>query len=91
MKVIFKNSFYFLFVGLLIANVYIFVTSMYLGDEINRFDSQIKTLTQENTGLEKEVYQAESLQYAASLSASLHFTAQSQPVFFDNLKYALNR
>lgn len=91
MNLIKKNLFYLVFAILLFSNVAIFISSMYLGDEVNRFDSETKQLTQENAALEKEVYQAQSLQYAASLSAGLNFTKQSQPVFFENLKYALNR
>lgn len=91
MKVVLKDVLIVLFFILLIANTGIFVSGMYLGDDINRFDGEIKKLTRENATLEKEVYQAESLQYAASLSAKLNFTKQSQPVYFENLKYALNR
>jgi len=91
MNIIKKNIFYLVFAVLLFANVSIFISSMYLGEEINRFDSETKQLSQENLNLEKEVYQVQSLQYAASLSAHLNFTKQSQPVYFENLKYALNR
>ena len=91
MNIISKNILYVIFAALLTLNVYIFISSMYLGDEINRFDSQIKKYTFENSMLEKEVYKAQSLQYAASLSAHLNFTHQQQPVYFENLKYALNR
>ncbi|PIY68566.1 hypothetical protein COY90_05285 [Candidatus Roizmanbacteria bacterium CG_4_10_14_0_8_um_filter_39_9] len=91
MKSIFKNSLIGIFILLAAANIYLFVASMYIGDEINKYESHITALKQENTDLEHEVYEVESLQYAASLSASLHFTKQVQPVYFENMKYAFNR
>lgn len=91
MKAILKNALIVFFFILLISNVGIFVSGMYLGDDINRYDGEVTKLTRENSILEKEVYQVGSLQYAASLSAHLNFTKQSQPVYFENLKYALNR
>lgn len=91
MKIVIKDILIILFFILLVANTGIFVSGMYLGDDINRFDSEIKKLNRENTLLEKEVYHAESLQYAASLSAKLNFVKQAQPIYFENLKYALNR
>ncbi|OGK62324.1 hypothetical protein A2334_02115 [Candidatus Roizmanbacteria bacterium RIFOXYB2_FULL_38_10] len=91
MKSIIRQGIYVLFILIAAANLYLFVAGMYLSDDINRFDNSIKKLTQENLQLEKEVYQVESLQYAASLSAHLDFTEKSQPVYFENLKYAFNR
>ncbi len=91
MKTILRNSLIVLFFLLIAGNLYIFVAGMYLSDEINQYDVKTKELTEENTRLEKEVYQLESYQYAASMSAVLQFTKQSQPVYFDDLKYALNR
>ncbi len=91
MKIVLKDTLIGLFFLLLVANTGIFVSGMYLGDDINRFEGEIKKLNRENAILEKEVYQFGSLQYAASLSAKLNFTKQSQPVYFENLKYALNR
>jgi len=91
MRNVLKDTLIVTFFILLIANTAIFVSGMYLGDDINRFDGEIRKLNRENAVLEKEVYQAESLQYAASLSAKLNFTKQSQPLYFENLKYALNR
>lgn len=91
MKLVVKNTFFVLFFILAAVNIYIFVSSMYLGDNINRFSGEIERLTLENNKLEKEVVQAESLQYASSLSAQLNFTKKSEPVYFESLKYALAR
>lgn len=88
MNAIVKNIFVALFLVVAVVNVYIFVAGMYLSDDINRYESQIETLSRENVRLEKEVYQAQSLQYAASLSARLNFTKKSAPVYFESLKYA---
>jgi outer membrane murein-binding lipoprotein Lpp len=88
MNTIVKNMFAALFAVLALVNVYIFVAGMYLADDINRYETEIETLSSENVRLEKEVYQAQSLQYAASLSAHLNFTKKSTPVYFESLKYA---
>lgn len=91
MKTAVKNTLLVLLFTLVAINVYIFVAGMYLSDDINRFDLEIKKLTRENLMLERQVYEAQSLQYAASLSAKLDFTKKSQPIFFESLKYAFVR
>lgn len=91
MNSLLKNGLIALFVVLAASNIYLFVAGMYIGDEINKYESQITALKHENTYLEHEVYEVESLQYAASLSGTLRFTKQVQPVYFENMKYAFNR
>jgi len=58
---------------------------------LNRFVSEIDRYKTENKRLQTEVFRAGSLDYAASMSASLKFTKKSQPLYFEQLKYALNR
>lgn len=77
-----------IFLVLVSVNIYVFINSLKLSDNINRFEKEIKTLHQENLGLENRIYEVDSLQYAASLAGRLDFTQKAQPVYLDNLKYA---
>lgn len=79
---------FFLLVTLALINVHIFVSGMRLGDEINYFESEVVKFRQENSELEKHVYEIDSLQHAASLSAALDFTKKVQPYYIDNFTYA---
>lgn len=89
MKNILKDIFIAVFVLLIAGNIYIFVSGMSLSDNINRFQAQTAKLQNDNQQLQTEIYAAESLQHAASLSASLKFTQKSQPLYFEQLRYAL--
>jgi len=91
MKFIFKNFIWIFFVGLIIGNVYIFLSGIRLSNEINRYEKEITRLHNENTDLEKQVFEIESLKYTASMAATLNFTEQPAPMILDNFKYALNR
>ncbi len=91
MKLLSKSIIWGIFAVLVVVNIFIFVNSIGLSDNINKFESDTKTLHQENLNLENEVYQIDSLQYAASVAASLNFSQKAQPIFLENLKYALNR
>ena len=91
MKFILKNFIWLFFIGLVIGNVYIFISGIQLGNEVNRYEGEINRLHQENTDLEKKVFEVESLRHTASMAAQLDFTEQSTPLILDNSKYALNR
>ena len=78
-------------IGLIVVNIHIFVSSIKLSNDINKFESQIATLHKENIELEKNLYQVDSYQYATSMSAVLNFTKVSQPLYIDNIKYAYNK
>ncbi len=77
-----------IFLALISANIYVFLNSLKLSDKINLFEKEIKSLHQENLGLENKIYEVDSLQYAASLAAQLDFTQKAQPTLFENLKFA---
>lgn len=91
MKLLAKQAIWLLFFGLMIANVYVFVSGVQLSDELSRYDSEIARLDQENLELEKKVYSVESLTHAASLAAELQFTNAAPPVYLDEQHFALNR
>ena len=78
-------------IGLIVVNIHIFVSSIKLSNDINKFEAQISALHKENIELEKNLYQVDSYQYATSMSAALNFTKVSQPLYIDNIKYAYNK
>lgn len=88
MKLLTKYSIWAIFLILLSANIFIYLTSLKLGDKISRFENETKKLHQENLALENNIYEIDSLQYAASLAAELDFTQKAQPVYLENLKFA---
>ncbi len=91
MKFISKNIIWLLFIVLMVANAYVFISGVKLSDELSTFDVQISRLRQENLQLEKTLFSYESLNYAASLAAQLDFTNSAPPMYFDEKKFALNR
>lgn len=91
MRNVYKNIVLVVFLTLMVGNMYVFLTGVALGDEINHYEKEITRLHQENLDIEKKVYDSESLNYAASVAAQLNFTKTTTPVYLDNLKYALNR
>lgn len=76
------------FFVLISVNIYVFLNSLKLSDRINLFEKEIKSMHQENLGLENKIYEVDSLQYAASLAAQLDFSQKAQPTFLENLKFA---
>lgn len=91
MKFITKYIIWTIFLILLSANVYIFVHSIKLANEINRFEKEMRAFHQENLILENKIYEVDSLQYAASMAARLDFSEKAQPLYLENLKYARNQ
>lgn len=91
MKNVYKNIVLVVFLTLMIGNMYVFLSGVALGDEINHYEKEITRLHQENLEIEKKVYDVESLNYAASIAAQFDFSKHTTPVYLDNLKYALNR
>ncbi len=76
---------------LLIANIFIFVHSIALGNDINRFETEIVKIHRENEELNSRTYEIDSLQYAASIAARLDFTQTAKPIYLEGQTYALNR
>ncbi len=79
-----------IFLVLIGANVFIFLSGMKVSEQINFYETETKKLKQENIDLEKKAYAAESLQNAASVAAQLEFTKKAEPYFLENLRFALN-
>ncbi len=76
---------------LVAANMYLFVSGISLGDQINYFEGQTTVLHEKNVELTRQTSYFDSLQYAASMAATLNFVNDSKPMVLSNLKYALNR
>lgn len=91
MKKTVKLTIWIAFFLLISVNVFIFLSGMKLSKQINYFEKETKRLHQENIDLEKKAYEADSLQYAASVAAQLDFTKKAEPYFLENLRYALKR
>lgn len=91
MKLITRNLIWLLFLGLFIANVYVFISGVSLSDEIHHFEKETGRLHQENLDMEKKVYDVQSLTYAASIAAEMDFSKKATPTYLENMKYALNR
>lgn len=79
------------FLALVIVNIGIFVKSIVLGADMNRYELETKKLAAENLDLENQMYEMDSLSFAASQAAKLNFTQSANPIYLENLKYALNR
>lgn len=78
-----------MFVGLAVANIGIFISSMQLSERISYYDRETKRLKMENLDLEQKIYEVNSLQKAASAAAALDFTKKAEPNYLENLGSAL--
>ena len=89
MKFLANSAIWFVFFGLMIGNVYVFMQGLSLSDQIQMYEKDIQQIRQENTELETKIYKMESITFAASLAAELAYDKKSEPVFFGEKKYAL--
>ncbi len=79
------------FLGLIIANIFIFVSEMNLGQQVSYFEQETGRLHKQNLVLQQKAYAADSLQYAASVAAKLNFAQKAEPYFLENLGFALRK
>ena len=91
MKTLTKYLILLIFLALIAGNIFVFVYSLNLSDDINHFEKGIEKLHQENLNLENNIYEVDSLQYAASMAAKLDFIKKAEPSYLENLKYAKNQ
>jgi len=87
----FSKIIWVIFFFLIVGNIYVFVGGLKLSDEMNKYESEIKKIHQENIDLEKKVFEVESLKYTASMAAVLNFTGKTAPIVLNRMPYALNR
>lgn len=81
---------FFIFV-LALGNIAVFASSMQVGNEIHRFETETQYLHKTNSELERKIYQTSSLQNASERAIQLEYTKKAEPIFLERLKYALNR
>lgn len=78
-----KKTLKFISVSLLfilaVVNVYIFVSGLSLQSEMMYYEKETKKIEQENLDYQERVFEANSLQYAASKAAVLDFTNRAEP------------
>jgi hypothetical protein len=73
-----------------VANVFVFLNGLRIGDQIGTFETSIASLKEENTDLEKKVYESQSFTNAASMAAAMNFTKKTNPVYIDTMLFAKN-
>jgi cell division protein FtsL len=83
-----KKIFLIFLVFLFLANIFIFMVNIQLGEEIKMYDKKIHLLRQENLDLETKIYQLTSYEKLASLAAQLNFIKNESPVYLEEIKYA---
>jgi cell division protein FtsL len=83
-----KKIFLIFLVFLFLANIFIFMVNIQLGEEIKMYDKKIHLLRQENLDLETKIYQLTSYEKLASLAAQLNFVKNESPVYLEEIKYA---
>lgn len=91
MKKLFQFGVWIILPAMIFANMFIFVSGIVLGNQISNFERETKKIHQANVQLDARASHLDSLEYAASVAASLDFTKRSTPIVLDNLRYALNR
>jgi len=77
--------------GLAAINIFVFVSSSRMSDQIAKYNSQVEALSKENMLLEARLYEVDSLSHAASEAAILGYTQKVEPQFLKNTteNYAL--
>lgn len=78
------------FVLVLIGNVMVFISSMTLSSEINQYELQTNTLTQENIQLEKQLADDMSFKKIQTYQQSWGFKQAVTPLYVGEPQIALN-
>ncbi|PIV09776.1 hypothetical protein COS31_02810 [Candidatus Roizmanbacteria bacterium CG02_land_8_20_14_3_00_36_15] len=91
MKLTIKGLMIFLFLLLVLTNTYIFMVGIKSSNELSKMETELEKLKQDNIELETRLSHVNSLEYAASVAASLNFQEKTVPTYLDSLEYALNR
>ncbi|MBI3366591.1 hypothetical protein HY041_03115 [Candidatus Roizmanbacteria bacterium] len=90
MKKLIQYGIWIILPTLILANMFVFVSGIVLGDQIGHFEQETKKVHEQNVALEQKTSHLDSLEYAASIAASLDFVKRSTPIVLENLKYAFN-
>lgn len=73
---------------LIVANVFAFLISMRQSQSIQAFEADTQKLKLANSDLEEVMYDANSLQYAASRAADLTFSTKAKPYYLHSIGVA---
>lgn len=77
------------FLTLLFVNMYTFISSIRLSDDINTFEQQTAIYKLKNQDLEEKIYKVDSLQHARETATSMNFTENTTPLYMNGPNYAL--
>lgn len=73
---------------LVAANIFLFVSSIGIGDKINEFEHKTRLLHEENLSLEKKVSNLTSLDFARQKAEEMEFTKTATPTYLEKLGVA---
>jgi len=90
MRTIYKQIIVIIFVGAILGNGAIFISSMKLSSEIHSFEQKTYVLTQENIALEKEMADTESFLATHEYQLKWGFERATKPVYVGDLPIAFN-
>ncbi|MEK7495355.1 MAG: hypothetical protein AAB788_04380 [Patescibacteria group bacterium] len=88
MKNIFLRTTGLIMIGLVIANLFVFISGIVISDEINNFEQKTDNLHKINLTLEKEAANLGSIKFAQSQAKEFGFINSTVPQYIDQLKYA---
>jgi len=88
MKNIFLKTTGLIMTGLVIANLFVFISGIVISDEINNFEKKTDNLHKINLTLEKEAANLSSIKFAQSQAKEFSFTNSTAPQYIDQLKFA---
>ena len=79
MKNIFLKTTGLIMTGLVIANLFVFISGIVISDEINNFEQKTDNLHKINLTLEKEAANLSSIKFAQSQAKEFSFTIRQLP------------
>lgn len=88
MKTYLRYSLFAVSLLLIVANFFIFASSISIGQKITYYEVESYKLHLENIELEKKVYEVNSLSHVASEAANLRFVQSARPMYLDSLNVA---
>ncbi|MFA6017507.1 MAG: hypothetical protein WC744_05485 [Patescibacteria group bacterium] len=88
MKNLFLRTTGLIMAGLVVANLFVFISGIVLSDEINNFEQKTENLHKINLTLEKEAAKLSSINFAQAQAKEFGFTNSTAPQYIDQLKYA---
>ncbi len=81
----------FVLLILAVVNIYVFVSGLSLQGEMSYYEKETYRIKQENLDFQEKVFEANSLQYAASKAADLEFTRRAEPYNLAKPEFALSQ